>query len=297
VRDGAFSLLPLGEGAPKGRMRVLRTRVIQHHASASTLTPARPAEAQRALSSTSMWTTLRAAVPAFNIVPDDVVSRAARQCLANGPPSPPLPEGEGLKWTWLPALLLALLLTGCITRPKPPSSQPPAITETDRQIWLNAHPNWSFTGRVALRQQGKGGSGRIEWQQRESRYSIRLSAPVTRQSWQLSGNLADGHARIEGIEGGPLDSTDAEALLQETTGWDIPVRSLTDWVRGLSYSADTDEARPQQFQHEGWSVTYPLWHPATDTLPPLPKRIEVERVEGGTEAPRIRLVIDRWEFP
>jgi len=279
VKDEAFFLLPSGEGAPKGRMRVLRTRAIQHRASASTLTPARPAEAQRAF------------------------SRAARQCLANGPPSPPLPEGEGLvlrerkEGAWWPVwLLMLLLLTGCITRPKPPSSQPPAITEADRQIWLNARPNWSFTGRVALRQQGKGGSGRIEWHQRESRYSIRLSAPVTRQSWQLTGDLL-GNARIEGIEGGPLEDMDAEALLREATGWDIPVYPLIDWVRGLSDGADQEEGLVQQFQYGEWNVTYRLWHPPTDTLPTLPKRIEVERVEGGPDAPRIRLIIDRWEFP
>jgi len=205
--------------------------------------------------------------------------------------------GEG---AWRPVwLLLLLLLTGCITRPKPPSSQPPAITETDRQIWLNAHPNWSFTGRVALRQQGKGGSGRIEWQQQRSHYRIRLSAPVTRQSWQLTGDLAAGYARIEGIEGGPLDGEDAQALLQETTGWDIPVHSLTDWVRGIHHAVGTfdEQGRPQQFRYGEWNVTYRLWHPSTDPLPSLPKRIEVEHMAGGPDAPRIRLVIDRWEFP
>jgi len=202
---------------------------------------------------------------------------------------------RGLVRVWLPVLLL-VLLTGCITRPKPASLPPPDAQghESARQTWLHHHPDWSFTGRIALRQQGKGGSGRIEWQQQGSHYRIRLSAPVTRQSWQLTGDLAAGHARIEGIEGGPLDSTDAEALLWEATGWDIPVHSLPNWIRGLG--TDT-EPRPQPFQHNGWNVTYPLWHPATDVLPSLPKRIEAVRVDDGTGAARIRLLIDRWEFP
>jgi len=203
---------------------------------------------------------------------------------------------------WWPVwLLLLLLLTGCITRPKSPPAPPAAaeITEADRQAWLHAHPEWSFTGRIALRQQGKGGSGRIEWQQQGSHYRIRLSAPVTRQSWQLTGDFADGHARIEGIEGGPLDGTDAEALLWEATGWDIPLYRLSDWVRGVHHAEGTfdEQGRPQQFQYGEWNVTYRLWHPSTDTLPSLPKRIEVERMEGGPDAPRIRLMIDRWEFP
>jgi len=152
---------------------------------------------------------------------------------------------------------------------------------------------------VALRQQGKGGSGRIEWQQHGSRYRIRLSAPVTRQSWQLSGDLAAGYARIEGIEGGPFEDADGEALLWEATGWEIPVRSLSDWMRGINHAIGgfDSEGRPQQFQHDGWNVSYQLWHPTTDTLPSLPKRIEAVRVDGGAEAARIRLMIDRWEFP
>jgi len=92
-------------------------------------------------------------------------------------------RGEG---AWWPVLLLALLLlSGCITRPKPPPIPPGDALNNEgaRLIWLHRHPEWSFTGRVALRQQGKGGSGRIEWQQHGSRYRIRLSAPVTRQSW------------------------------------------------------------------------------------------------------------------
>jgi len=220
--------------------------------------------------------------------------------------SPPKGEWLVLLWggrmvAWLPGLLLVLLLTGCITHPKPTPIPPiDAIErEGDRLIWLHSHPDWSFTGRVALRQQGKGGSGRIEWQQQGARYRIRLSAPVTRQSWQLIGDLAAGHARIEGIEGGPLQDTDAEALLQDATGWDIPVHSLADWVRGTGHTVGRDDAegRPQPFERAGWRVTYQLWHPATATLPSLPKRIEAVRVDGGADAPRIRLLIDRWEFP
>src|SRR3546814_11697571 len=62
---------------------------------------------------------------------------------------------------------------------------------------LKALPALSFSGRVALSGGSRGGgTGRIEWQQAGDRYRVTLSAPVSRQSWRLSGD--DASATIEG---------------------------------------------------------------------------------------------------
>ena len=68
---------------------------------------------------------------------------------------------------------------------------------------------------------------------------------------------------MDGLEGGPRSGPDAEALLREATGWDIPVTRLADWVRAVGldgaevgYSADGLPAvvrqdwrlAPQRFQ-------------------------------------------------
>src|SRR3546814_4634776 len=72
---------------------------------------------------------------------------------------------------------------------------------------LKALPALSFSGRVALSGGSRGGgTGRIEWQQAGDRYRVTLSAPVSRQSWRLSGD--DASATIEGIAGGPRSDTD-----------------------------------------------------------------------------------------
>ncbi|MFB8831670.1 lipoprotein insertase outer membrane protein LolB [Azotobacter sp. CWF10] len=39
--------------------------------------------------------------------------------------------------------------------------------------------------------------------------------------------------RLEGLAGGPRDGEDAQQLLLEATGWDIPVNQLPEWIRGL----------------------------------------------------------------
>lgn len=180
-------------------------------------------------------------------------------------------------------------------------------TQIDREAALREDVRWSLQGRVALANGDEGGSGRIDWQQAGPRYAVSLSAPITRQSWRLSGD-ADG-ALLEGLEGGPRRGLDPARLLRESTGWEIPVTALASWVRGaradalgpaqLQFGADGRLARIVQ---GGWTIQYSDWRlpPATDATAAgsvattsvdvaLPHRLEAVRGEA-----RVRLVVDGW---
>jgi len=144
----------------------------------------------------------------------------------------------------------------------------------------------------------QGGSGRIDWQQSGERYTVSLSAPVTRQSWRLSGDDTGG--RLEGIEGGPREASDVEALLGETTGWNIPVRALADWVRGVGADPDRfGEAqvvygagnRPVRLTQAGWTIDFAQWQPeaAAASGPVLPARLTASQGEA-----KVRLIVDEW---
>ena len=106
-------------------------------------------------------------------------------------------------------------------------------TNPARVAALHAQPDWAFQGRVAVSKGKDGGSGRIDWRQDGRRYVVELSAPVTRQSWKLTGDTHSEAGRLEGLTGGPRDGEDAQQLLLEATGWDIPVNQLPEWIRGL----------------------------------------------------------------
>ncbi|GAB3514836.1 lipoprotein insertase outer membrane protein LolB [Pseudoxanthomonas daejeonensis] len=194
--------------------------------------------------------------------------------------------------------LAAILLAGCTTappRPLPPAvdaGQAQAMQEQRRQQ-LEAIPQWAMQGRIAVNVADKGGSGRLEWQQQGMAYRVSLSAPVTRQSWQLSGE--PGGATLEGLEGGPRSGPDAGVLLREATGWQIPLESMAWWVRGLpspgagelDFGAD---GRLQRVVAEGWTVEYQEWLPATAGWPAMPRRLQASR-----EGARVRLVVDGWD--
>jgi outer membrane lipoprotein LolB len=160
---------------------------------------------------------------------------------------------------------------------------------------LAAHPRWSLQGRVALSNGREGGSGRIDWQQDGPRFVVSLSAPITRQSWRLSGDGSS--ARLEGLEGGPREDSDAERLLRGATGWVIPVAALSSWVRGtaaaglpqavLRFGSDGRLARIEQ---GGWTIDYTGWQLQPGPGVELPQRLVATRDDA-----KVRLVIDGWQ--
>jgi outer membrane lipoprotein LolB len=205
-------------------------------------------------------------------------------------------------WRAIALALVLLGLGGCAGQavrpvaPGLPTAEADA-RQTTRETALTQHPQWGLEGRVAVSTRGRGGSGRIDWQQDGPRYTVSLSAPVTRQSWRLSGG-EDG-ARLDGLEGGPRTGPDAVALLRSATGWEIPVDALGAWMRGaraptrgpaqVDYSADGQLVTLRQ---DGWTLHYADWQLHAGLDVPLPHRLEATRDDA-----RVRLVVDVWSGP
>lgn len=197
-------------------------------------------------------------------------------------------------------------LAGCVTvpddlaraAPLPESQRAEAeAAQAGREAALR-NQAWDMTGRVALSNGRQGGNGRIEWRgDIDGRaYVVSLSAPVTRQSWRLTGDASG--ATLEGLAGGARSGADAATLLREATGWEIPVRALSAWLVGaraaaefgpatLAFAADRSLAALEQ---DGWRVRYADWRTGDFAgVGAMPGRIEAERGDA-----RVRLVVDDW---
>jgi outer membrane lipoprotein LolB len=211
-------------------------------------------------------------------------------------PSPRFPLSRALA-----AAALALLLTACATQAPRDALAPvagdPQQHQRQREAALGAAPDWSLAGRVALSNGRDGGSGRIDWSQQGSAYTVSLSAPVTRQSWRLSGE--PGRAQLEGLEGGTRQGADASALLLEATRWQIPVQALSGWIRGARADEAVfgpatmvfgDDGRLSRLTQGGWTVDYDDWRPVADTPVELPHRLNAVQGEA-----KVRLIVDSWQ--
>ena len=190
-------------------------------------------------------------------------------------------------------IVFASLVSACATQPAKPALPAlvgaPEANQAARATALAAFPGWSMTGRIAVTNGQQGGSGRIEWKQAGVRYAVTLSAPVTRQSWRVTGDV-DG-ATIEGLSGGPRSGPDASALVFDATHWRVPVNALGDWLLGLQRNGDTvhfgGDGRADRIEGEGWVVSYADWRAVQGVE--LPGRIEA--MQG---AAKVRLVVDDW---
>jgi outer membrane lipoprotein LolB len=87
-------------------------------------------------------------------------------------------------------------------------------------------------------------------------------------------------------------------MLHETTGWDIPVRALADWVRGVGAPpAEFGQARviygeggrPARLEQAGWVIDYTKWQDAGQ--PVLPARLVATRGQA-----KVRLIVDQWSL-
>jgi outer membrane lipoprotein LolB len=193
------------------------------------------------------------------------------------------------------ALSMCAALAACVSQPARETAPVDAAQARANDNQRSAVLEWDLSGRIAVSNGNRGGSGHIDWQQHAGGYTISLSAPVTRQSWRLSGD--DRGARLDGVAGGPREDADVEQLLLSATGWNIPVRALQDWIRGIA--APAREYGPEKFvyagglpatlEQGGWSIEYQDWHPAAVGWPQMPRRIVARHGEAS-----VKLVVDEW---
>lgn len=160
-----------------------------------------------------------------------------------------------------------------------------------RRAELGARERWSFEGRVAVSDGKDSGSARITWAQDGERYAITLRAPVSGETWRLAGDASG--CRLEGLRPEPIVGPDPQELLRRELGWNLPVRALAAWARGVSGDATAAEivldegGLPSRLREQGWQVSYRDWH--RDRTPALPKRIEADRPPH-----QVRLAIASW---
>ena len=190
-------------------------------------------------------------------------------------------------------MMIVLTLAACVPPPVRRASDPALLqAQAVREAALAARPDWSLSGRIAISDGKDGGSGRIDWKQHGTDFDIRLSAPVTRQSWRLVREGAS--VRLEGLEGGTLEGTDAQALLYRALGWLVPVDALAAWARGARQNSDSAQLQfgadglPALLSEDDWSVEYRAWDAGAD--PPRPKKVFASQGDS-----RVRLSVDSWD--
>ena len=165
--------------------------------------------------------------------------------------------------------------------------------QTAREAELARRTHWSLSAHIFVSDGAENnGSGDLEWRQDGERYDFTLRAP-TGKTWKLSGNR--DYAELAGVDAQPLRGTDAEQLLRERLGWDVPVADLAAWVRGMrrpdqrAVLAFDERKLPATLDQAAWKIEYRDWF--ADMNPPLPRKLFAARGDA-----RVKMAIEHWSF-
>jgi outer membrane lipoprotein LolB len=202
--------------------------------------------------------------------------------------------GGSLRAAWrLSAVLLCLLaMAGCAPqRTLRPADASALAAQAKREAELAGIAGWTLHGRLAVSDGNDGGSGQLQWRHSDTHVLFDLRAPVSRQTWRLVAE--PGAVRLEGLDGGVRHGNDAETLLRDEIGWNLPLADLAAWVRGMrgagaAHIEFDGNGLPALIVQRGWRIEYRGWD--RTLAPPLPNRVFASRGDQ-----RVRLAIQRWE--
>lgn len=192
-----------------------------------------------------------------------------------------------------------LLLTGCVAPTLPPPVDSPEQVWTEQRAQRDAITDWKIGGKLALNTPIKSGTASFDW-------SHSPEADVL----DIRGPLGSGHARLEvdaeeahliDAEGRETVDQNAESLLMNSLGWEIPVGGLYAWVRGVPlgdvlfvYELD-DQGRLKKLIQDGWEINYKDWNEINGME--LPRKIFLKTLPVTNEPVDpidVRLVIQKW---
>lgn len=181
-----------------------------------------------------------------------------------------------------------LALAGCATAPSGPLSSVHVAPYSETQE-LRGSMSANFTrdgNRESL-------TGNFEWRQSAARTDITLSSQLG-QTIAVIAVTPEGATLNDG-KNPPRSARDINQLSREALGWPLPVAGLRDWLQGHAIGADgkpfvASPAVSSVKTRDGWQLSYVSWQDGS--MPPKPKRIDVERRTGETiDDISIRIVI------
>lgn len=161
---------------------------------------------------------------------------------------------------FISVLIITLLLSGCITLPANQGSLHKNISWPSRVKKLKQIQAWHLFGAIAIKTPEASQTASFNWQQQTNgQYSIGLYGPLGAGRVTLVGS----HENVSLIAHGKhYQAATPESLMQKVLGWQLPMRNLSYWIRGIPAPSITakqqfDSAeRLSQLQQQGWMIEY-----------------------------------------
>ena len=127
-----------------------------------------------------------------------------------------------------------------------------------RQAILKKLSHWQLSGKLSVKGNERPTSAQLVWNQRGKDSALDLSGPVGIGSVTLE--ITPNSSVLRRGNGKSVRANTPEELIERVIGWPMPASLLRWWIVGLADQGQLlsidEEGRPEQFQHEQWTVSY-----------------------------------------
>ncbi|MFT6925997.1 MAG: outer membrane lipoprotein LolB [Psychromonas sp.] len=193
--------------------------------------------------------------------------------------------------TFLPCLSLILMLAGCAQIPTPPPTETADWSAHQQQ--LDELTDWSLSGKVAIITPEERHSLNIYWQQSGDDFHITLSSFLG--STILDINKTALGTRIIDDKGKVYFGKNAQTLITQLSGIELPVDVLQQWIKGnpsgavyqLNENNQLVSLTGQDNQDDNWSIDYNNYKTVQQTS--LPHQLQLKRQDL-----LIKFAIRKW---
>lgn len=191
--------------------------------------------------------------------------------------------------------MISCLLVAC-TINKPPGLSLNSPEWKQHQQDVSKLTQYQTRGAFAYKSKEQSVYARFNWQQTApDRYRLLLINPLGNTELQL--DVQGSVVQLVDNKGKRYVSNNAEKMLSELTGMDIPLDNLRQWMIGLPGDANQYQLDSQgqlnklnyRDQQRNWTVSYLSYD--TKTTPSLPSSLKLE--EGDR---LIKLRVDTWKI-
>jgi outer membrane lipoprotein LolB len=190
-------------------------------------------------------------------------------------------------------LIFIFILTGCTTLSSQPCAVQNNIPWPERVSSLSKAQHWDIHAVMAMQVPARheGGSLHLAWCQQRGDYTIQLFGPLGVNSMQLEGGTHG--VSLKAADGRQWTAPTPERLLEEQTGWRLPVSYLYYWIRGLPAPVAIvkqqwdSQHRLYQLIQQGWTVTF-LRYTFSGCLE-VPEKLMLDN-----QSVKIKIFINQW---
>lgn len=163
---------------------------------------------------------------------------------------------------------------------------------TTLEAKLNKLDNWTASGVIGIRYNGKADSANYVYNQNGDDFSIKLYGPLGIGSIEIKGD--DKKVTFIDNKGIETQTDNVKSLMMQQLGWYVPVDGLKSWVKGMPVSAKYTNRQmdhnnlTQKFLEKGWEIDY-TGYKMFDGGYPLPTKVKMTRDDLS-----LKIVVKSW---